>query len=134
MRCLALDYGQKRIGVAISDLSNTIATTHSVLINNKSLLENIKNIVIAEKITHIVIGLPLHMSGEKGDKALMAESLGENIKSFIDVEIVYEDERLTTVSAQRILIAGDVRRDKRKSKIDALAATFFLQKYLDKQK
>lgn len=134
MRCLALDYGQKRIGVAISDLSNTIATTYKVLINNKSLLENIKEIVIAEKITHIVIGLPLHMSGEKGDKALMAEFLGESIKSFIDVEILYEDERLTTVSAQRILIAGDVRRDKRKSKIDALAATFFLQKYLDKQK
>jgi putative holliday junction resolvase len=134
MRCLALDYGQKRIGVAISDLSNTIATTHSVLINNKSLLEKIKEIVLAEKITHIVIGLPLHMNGEKGDKALMAESLGDSIKSFIDVEIIYEDERLTTVSAQRILIAGDVRRDKRKGKIDALAATFFLQKYLDKQK
>ncbi len=134
MRCLALDYGQKRIGVAISDLSNTIATTHSILINNKSLLENINKIVLAEKITHIVIGLPLHMNGDKGDKALMAESLGESIKSFIDVEIVYEDERLTTISAQRILIAGDVRRDKRKEKIDALAATFFLQKFLDKQK
>lgn len=134
MRCLALDYGQKRIGVAISDLSNTIATTHSILINNKSLLENIKQIVLAEKITHIVIGLPLHMNGEKGDKALMAESFGDSIKSSIDVEIVYEDERLTTVSAQRILISGDVRRDKRKEKVDALAATFFLQKYLDKQK
>lgn len=134
MRCLALDYGQKRIGVAISDLSNTIATTHSIIINNKNLLENINKIVLAEKITHIVIGLPLHMNGEKGDKALMAEALGDSIKSSINVEIIYEDERLTTVSAQRILIAGDVRREKRKDKIDALAATFFLQKYLDKQK
>ena len=134
MRCLALDYGQKRIGVAISDLSNTIATTHGILINNKNLLENINKIVLAEKITHIVIGLPLHMNGEKGDKALMAEALGDSIKSSINVEIIYEDERLTTVSAQRILIAGDVRREKRKDKIDALAATFFLQKYLDKQK
>lgn len=134
MRCLALDYGQKRIGVAISDLSNTIATTYGILINNKNLLENIRNIVVNEKITHIIIGLPLHMNGEKGEKALMAESFGDVIKSSIEVEVVYEDERLTTVSAQRILIAGDVRREKRKDKIDALAATFILQKYLDKQK
>jgi len=134
MRCLGLDYGQKRIGLAISDLSNTIATTYNVLINNKSLMDNLKEIVQNEKITHIVIGLPLHMNGDKGDKALMAEALGDEIKKFLDVEILYEDERLTTVSAQRILIAGDVRRDKRKGKIDALAATFILQKYLDKQK
>lgn len=134
MRCLGLDYGQKRIGLAISDLSNTIATTYKVLINNRSLMDNLKEIVQAEKITHIVIGLPLHMNGGKGDKALMAEALGEDIKKLLDVEIFYEDERLTTVSAERILIAGDVRRDKRKGKIDALAATFILQKYLDKQK
>ena len=134
MRCLGLDYGQKRIGLAISDLSNTIATTYKVLINNKSLMDNLKEIVQNEKITHIVIGLPLHMNGDKGDKALMAEALGDDLKKFLNVEILYEDERLTTVSAQRILIAGDVRRDKRKGKIDALAATFILQKYLDKQK
>lgn len=134
MRCLGLDYGQKRIGLAISDLSNTIATTYKVLINNKSLMDNLKEIVQNEKITHVVIGLPLHMNGDKGDKALLAEALGDEIKNFLNVEILYEDERLTTVSAQRILIAGDVRRDKRKGKIDALAATFILQKYLDKQK
>ncbi len=134
MRCLGLDYGQKRIGLAISDLSNTIGTTYKVIINKKSLLEDLKEIVDKEKITHIVIGLPLHMNGDKGDKAKFAEELGDNIKNYLNVEVVYEDERLTTVSAERILIAGDVRRDKRKGKIDALAATFILQKYLDKQK
>lgn len=134
MRCLGLDYGQKRIGLAISDLSNTIASTYKVLINNKTLIENLKNIVITESLTHIVIGLPLHMNGDKGDKAQLVEALGENIKSNIDIEIIYEDERLTTVSAERILIEGEVRRKNRKAKIDALAATFILQKFLDKQK
>ncbi|MDD2370625.1 MAG: Holliday junction resolvase RuvX [Firmicutes bacterium] len=134
MRCLGLDYGQKRIGLAISDLSNTIATTYDLLINNKSLDEKLMSIIAKEKITHIVIGLPLHMNGDKGDKALLVEAFGAAIEKNFNIEIIYEDERLTTVSAQRILIDGDVRRDKRKGKIDALAATFILQKYLDKQK
>lgn len=134
MRCLGLDYGQKRIGLAISDLTNTIATTYDLLINNKNLDEKLMSIITKEKITHIVIGLPLHMNGDKGDKAKFVEEFGAKIKNKFDVEVIYEDERLTTVSAQRILIAGDVRRNKRKEKIDALAATFILQKYLDKQK
>ena len=134
MRYLGLDYGQKRIGIAISDLSNTIATTYDVLANNRNFLESLKKVVESEKITHIVIGLPLHMNGAKGEKAILAEALGEEIKKMIDVEILYEDERLTTVSAERILIEGDVRRDKRKNKIDSLAATFILQKNLDRHK
>lgn len=134
MRYLGLDYGQKRIGLAISDLSNTIATTYDVLANNRSFMDNLLKVVENEKITHIVIGLPLHMNGDKGEKALQAEALGEEIKKSIDVEILYEDERLTTVSAERILIEGDVRRDKRKKKIDSLAATFILQKNLDRHK
>ncbi len=134
MRFIGLDYGQKRIGIAISDLSNTIASTYTVLINNKNLINELQNIVIKEKITHIVIGLPLHMNGDKGDKAKLVEEFGNSIKSNLELEIIYEDERLTTVSAERILIEGSVRRNKRKSKIDALAATFILQKHLDKQK
>lgn len=135
MRCLGIDYGMKRIGLAISDPSNTIARSYGLVINGKKAVEQIREIVEREGITHLVFGLPLHMSGDKGDKALLVEEFAEKVRLAVgEVEVLFEDERLTTVTAQRVLIEGDVRRSKRKEKIDALAASLILQKYLDRIK
>ena len=135
MRCLGIDYGMKRIGLAISDPSNTIARSYGLVINGKKAVEQIREIVAQEGITHLVFGLPLHMSGDKGDKALLVEEFAEKVRLAVgEVEVLFEDERLTTVTAQRVLIEGDVRRSKRKEKIDALAASLILQKYLDRIK
>ena len=135
MRCLAIDYGEKRIGLAVSDISNTIATSYKFIINSSKKFENIKEIIEELKVTHIVIGLPLLLNGQKGEKALKVEEFSKELNNILGnkIEIIFEDERLTTVSAERILLQGDLSRKKRKNKIDALAATLILQKYLDKR-
>lgn len=136
MKFLGIDYGERRIGLALSDATNIIASSYNFIINNNNQkkYKAIKNIVESHNITHIVIGLPLCLSGQKGEKALKVEEFSAELGDFLEneVEIILEDERLTTVSAERILIQGDLSRKKRKEKIDALAATFILQKYLDK--
>ena len=134
MKYLGIDYGEKRIGLAVSDLTNTIATSYKYIINNKSKLANLNNIVKELNISHIVIGLPLLLNGQKGEKAVIVEEFAKNLANELgaNIEIIFEDERLTTVSAERILLEGDVSRKKRKGKIDALAATLILQKYLDR--
>ena len=135
MKFLGIDYGERRIGLALSDSTNMIASSYSNIFNNQKKYQAIKDMVESHKITHIVIGLPLLLNGQKGEKALMVEEFSEELRSFLEnrVEIILEDERLTTVSAERILIQGDLSRKKRKEKIDALAASLILQKYLDKK-
>ena len=134
MKYLGIDYGEKRIGLAVSDLTNTIATSYKYIINNKNKLANLNNIVKELSISHIVIGLPLLLNGQKGEKAVIVEEFAKNLANELgaNIEIIFEDERLTTVSAERILLEGDVSRKKRKGKIDALAATLILQKHLDR--
>lgn len=135
MKFLGIDYGERRIGLALSDNTNMIASSYSNIFNNQKKYQAIKNMVKSHMITHIVIGLPLLLNGQKGKKALKVEEFSEELRSFLEnrVEIILEDERLTTVSAERILIQGDLSRKKRKEKIDALAASLILQKYLDKK-
>lgn len=138
MRCLGIDYGERRIGLAISDLSNTIASSLAYLSNSKNIYEEIKEVVTKYNITHIIIGMPLLLNGDKGDKSSIVEDFSSKLESQLKnqelngIEIIFEDERLTTVSAERILIEGDVRRKKRKTKVDSLAASLILQKFLDR--
>ena len=91
---------------------------------------------LAEKLDAdmFVIGLPLKMDGSKGDSALMVEEFAEELKKHTNAEIVFQDERLSTVSAERILIESNMRREKRKGVIDSVAAEIILQNYLDKIK
>ena len=85
-------------------------------------------------INEVVIGLPLKMDGTEGQSVEMAKSFGEELSKLISVPIKYQDERLSTVEAQRILIESGMRREKRKDKVDSIAATIILQTYLDKKK
>ncbi len=135
MKIVALDIGTVRIGVATSDVMEIIASAHTVY-RRKNLIADVK--AIAEIINNlgageVVIGLPLKMDGSEGTSVEMAKTFGDALKSEIAVPIIYIDERLSTVSAERVLIESGVRREKRKDKIDAVAATFILQTYLDKK-
>lgn len=137
MRFLGIDFGLKRIGLAKSDASGMIAQFFKTIYvprDKEKLYTALKDIVIEEAVEGIVIGIPYHMNGDKGEKGQMAETFGETLKDYVSIPIFFEDERLTTVSAERILIEGNMSRKKRKEKIDSLAATFILQKYLDRKK
>ena len=135
MKIIALDIGTVRIGVAASDILEIIASAYTV-VKRKNLQSDVKAIVdIINNLQagQVVIGLPLKMDGSEGQSVEMAKSFGDELSKQIDVPIVYQDERLSTVSAQKILIESGMRREKRKDKVDSLAATFILQSFLDKK-
>lgn len=132
-RIIGLDIGDKTIGVAVSDLLQLTAQGLTTIkreskIKDYAALEEIINEYDAKKI---VVGLPKNMDGSIGPQGEKTIKFAEKIKNKFKVEIIYQDERLTTVSAERILIQGDMRRNKRKDVIDKVAATFILQTYLD---
>lgn len=130
---MGLDFGLRRIGLAISDRTGTIASAYGKVHGGKYAVMDVCKVIQAEEVRRLVIGLPIHMNGEHGDKAVLVEEFGRSIQEHLpDLEILFEDERLTTVSAQRILLEGDLSRNKRKGVIDALAATIILQKHLDR--
>ena len=135
MKIIALDIGTVRIGVATSDIMEIIASAYEVY-RRKNLNADVSHIAELVKSLgagEVVIGLPLKMDGSEGQSVEMAKQFGAELEKQISVPIVYQDERLSTVSAERILIESGVRREKRKDKIDSIAATIILQTYLDKK-
>lgn len=135
MKILALDIGTVRIGIATSDIMEIIASAYEVY-RRKNMPEDVKHIAdIVQNLSvgEIVIGLPLKMDGSEGQSVEMAKAFGDELSKLVNVPIVYQDERLSTVEAQRILIESGMRREKRKDKIDSIAATIILQTYLDKK-
>lgn len=132
-RYIGLDIGRKTIGVAVSDPFLMFANG-LVTIKRTKVIEDIKNIleIIEEKeVIKIVVGMPYNMDGSMGPSAQRVMSFVDLLKKETDIEIIYEDERLTTVSAEEVLIKTGVRREKRKEHIDKIAACFILQSYLD---
>ena len=135
MKILALDIGTVRIGVATSDIMEIIASAYEVY-RRKHLaadVEHIAKIVSDLAVGEIVIGLPLKMDGSEGQSVEMAREFGDELSKHVSVPIYYQDERLSTVTAQKILIESGMRREKRKDKVDSIAATIILQTYLDKK-
>ena len=136
MRVLALDLGDARIGVAQSDLMGIIANGLET-INRTDLqtdLNHIADLVKNNSVSTVVLGLPINMDGTKGERVDKTYAFSEQLKNVLppNVKIDFIDERLTTVSAERVLLEADVSRQKRKTVIDKMAATIILQSYLDK--
>ncbi len=133
MRILALDHGSKRIGVAVSDETKTIAQPLEYIRAEPfaDFLARLKQILVGKEIDLILIGLPRNMDGSYGPAAQRVETFVAVLKTAITVPIKTRDERLTSVMANRILIQGNVRRDQRKEKVDKMAAAILLQSYLD---
>lgn len=134
-RKVALDVGDVRIGVAVSDMLGITANPRETYVRKK----DDTNADIAyfceyakkEDADAFVLGLPKNMDGTEGDRAAVTRQFGDMLEQASGLEVLYQDERLTTVSAERMLIDADVRRDKRKKVIDKVAATIILQSYLD---
>ncbi|OGF55667.1 MAG: Holliday junction DNA helicase RuvA [Candidatus Fraserbacteria bacterium RBG_16_55_9] len=136
MRILALDLGEKRIGLAISDETQTIARGLHVHIR-RSLerdLEYLKGVVKAEEVELVVVGLPVNMDGTLGPKAQEAFAFQRQLNEELKVPVEVFDERLTTAEAERVLLEADLSRQKRKGLRDQLAAVLILQGYLDRRR
>lgn len=133
MRVLALDIGDKRTGVSISDGLGIAAHGLTTLEgpNMESTIARIASIVEEEEISEVVLGLPKNMDGSIGKMAQKVISFKDNLASHINIPITLWDERLTTRYAEGLLIEADMSRKKRKQKIDRLAATIILQDYLN---
>lgn len=133
-RVMGLDVGNKTIGVAVSDPLGITAQGITTIRRKgiKSDFEELKKIIEEYEIKEIVVGLPKNMNntiGPQGEKVL---KFVEKLKNNFTLEVIMQDERLTTVSAERTLISADVSRAKRKEVIDKVAATYILQAYLEK--
>lgn len=136
MRKIAVDLGDVRIGLASSDIMGIIASGSETYVRKGGEEDYIYIANFAKNLQAdtIVIGLPKNMDGTEGERALLSREFGEKLKEYVDCKIVFEDERLTSKSAERMLISADVRRDKRKKVIDKIAAAIILQSYLDKNR
>ena len=134
MRIMSLDVGSRTIGIACSDALPMTAQGIET-IRRTSLEKDFNRLqeLIAEYEVHeLVVGMPKNMNGTKGERAEKTEEFVEKMKEVIDLPVTYWDERLSTVMAERQLIAADVSRKKRKSVIDKMAAVVILQGYLDR--
>ncbi|MFN3409705.1 MAG: Holliday junction resolvase RuvX [Limisphaerales bacterium] len=135
MRVLALDPGTVRIGVALSDELQMIASPQPPLAAEPedALLRSLAELVRDKQVELILLGLPRNMNGTFGPAAERARALGEKLRAALGVPVREWDERLTSAQAERALIEGGVRREQRKGKTDSVAAAILLQSYLDAQ-
>lgn len=138
MRYLGLDLGTRTLGISISDETKTIATGFTTLRFNdsdyESTYDSLKKIVVDNKIEKVVLGLPKNMNNTLGDRALTTMEYKKNIEKILNIEVVLQDERLSTVAAHNYLIEADMSRKKRKKVVDKMAANIILQTYLDIEK
>ena len=136
MRIMGLDYGEKTVGVAVSDpLGLTAQGIETIFRKEENKLRRtcarIEELIREYEVERIVLGLPKHMNNDIGKRAEQSLKFGEMLKKRTGLEVVMWDERLTTVEAERTLIKNKGRREDRKKYIDKIAAVFILQGYLD---
>lgn len=133
-KIIGIDYGTVRMGVAISDGTRSLARILTTLLVEKKLdltADKLIKLIENESIEEIVIGLPLRMNGKKGAMADEVEQFAEILKGKTHSSIIFWDERLTTVQAERTLREANMSRKKRSAVIDSLTAVVLLQSYLD---
>jgi len=136
MIILSVDYGDKRTGIAVCDKLEMLASPVCVITewNKEVLAKKIVDVAYEKNAELIVIGLPKNMDGSEGFRADACEELGEVIKNITSIPVSFWDERLTTVSAHRILSENNIRGKKRKNVVDAVAADIILQDFIDSRK
>jgi len=138
MRYLGLDLGTRTLGISISDTTKTIANALKTIRFNENDYESIMcelgNIINEYSISKIVLGLPKNMNNTFGERSKTTIEFKEKLIEKFGIDVVLQDERLTTVEATNYMLEADISRKKRKKKIDSLAANIILQTYLDKEK
>ncbi len=135
-RIMGVDYGDKRIGIALSDLLCIISSPYEVYQNKgeEDALKHLGQIIKDNDVTEVAFGLPLNMDGSEGERAKLHRQFGERLEKYSGVKVFYVDERLTSAEAEDILISSGVRREKRKELIDKISAQLILQSYIDNLK
>jgi putative Holliday junction resolvase len=133
MRVLGVDYGRARIGLALSDPTGLFAQGLCVLQRetDSQAVADIVEVIQQYEVEEVVVGLPKNMNGTVGERAEQCKAFAEQLQQAAGIPVRLFDERLTTVAAERLLIAADMRRKRRKQVVDEVAATLLLQSYLD---
>ena len=138
MKYLGLDLGTRSLGISISDLTKTVATTYGTIHFEEEdydkAISELCTILEKEPIEKIVLGYPKNMNGSIGPRALETEKFKQKLEKTFGIKVELQDERLSTKEASGYMIEADLSRKKRKRKIDSLAANIILQTYLDKEK
>ncbi|MEO0342237.1 MAG: Holliday junction resolvase RuvX [Pseudomonadota bacterium] len=131
---LGIDFGEKTIGVAVSDLLRTVASPRETIKRKKFGLDadQLDRIITQTSATGLIIGLPLNMDGTEGPRCQKSRAFARNLSGRIDLPIGFWDERLSTVAAERALLEADMSRAKRAEAIDHVAAGYILQGSLDR--
>lgn len=133
MRTMGLDLGTKTIGVAISDALGLTAQPITTIrrTNQKADLKALAHLIEEHEVTHIVIGMPLNMDGSEGPRAEATRQFAALAEKQLQRTVELWDERLSTVSAQRVLLEADLSRERRKKVVDTVAAAIILQGWLE---
>ena len=133
-RFLAIDYGSKRVGLAISDPSKKIAKAYKTLSNDcvDALLSYIKNEIKINSVEKIILGLPIGMNGKNTSQTKLVLKFNDELKNYFSIPIVLEDERLTSLHAKKSLVFQGLKTTSNKEYIDSTAAALLLQNYLNK--
>jgi putative Holliday junction resolvase len=134
VRTLALDYGERRIGVAVSDPTGAIAQPLETIpahAGGRDALERIAELCKSLEVSQIVIGLPLHMNGTSGPEAKNARAFGERVRKRVGIAVDYLDERWTSLEAERALDDAGVSRRKQRGRVDPIAASLLLRTWLE---
>jgi len=132
-RVMAIDVGERRIGVAVSDSLNIIAQGLEVIErkSDSNVSDKLESLIKEYNVSKIIVGMPLNMNGSKGASAKTAEVFASLLKRHFSIDIEMLDERLTTKQGERVLLEANLSRKKRKRSIDKIAAQLILQTYLD---
>jgi len=137
MKILGIDWGEKRIGLAISDDLGKMAFEYSVINewNDSDFIEFLRLLIPKEDIEKIVVGLPKNMSGEDTDSTQEAREFGAMLENCLsNIEVIFEDERLTTKMVDKVLRSMNISQKEAKKRKDMIAAKYILQSYLDREK
>ncbi len=138
MRAMGVDYGQRRIGLAVSDPTGTLATPVDTLVRRKGKrppLRRMEEIARARDVDMLVVGLPLDLQGDENDWCAEVRKVGDALAVRLDVEVVYVDERFSSVQAEKAIRSIGLKKRERedKARVDAAAAAVILQRWLDRE-
>ena len=133
MRYLAIDYGTKRTGLAICDSGETIASPLAVIQGQKELLKKIAEVVETEHVEAVVLGLPLNMTGSESAQTRLVFKFAEQLKNYLHIPVLFQDERLSSFSAEEKLASANFTRGKKRKRLDAVAAAEILEAFLEQK-
>lgn len=131
MKILAIDFGTKKIGLALAETNTPIALPLTVLVNDDNFLAKLEQIIKEQQIKKIVLGYPLNIDGSCGAAAKRVEKFAKKLQAKLNLPVILQDERLTSEEAEHSLREARLKKGKEKKVLDAIAASFILRSYLE---